>query len=166
MLRSTTFWTADGETNQRVGAVHFLFNSGGKQGSVSYENDGNPFGDLGLGDNNDGFRTASVNMRFGDYEAGFNLFTGYRDVSLPGKPKAGYPYGIVPNPEADKYRAGIAYFGYKGWRAGWNNERIRHAIQNQVAHKVFVPQPWFDVLPNAYNGFYGGYGKGSRYHNW
>jgi hypothetical protein len=45
--------------------------------SMSYENDGAPFGHT-LGDNNDSYRTAAMRFGIGDFSAGFNLFTGVR----------------------------------------------------------------------------------------
>lgn len=162
MLRSTIYFS--GETSQRLGGVAFLFPTWGRQGSVSYENDGVPFG-FGAGDNGDSYRTASVNIKVWDFEAGFNLFTGYRDLLQNGDPVQGYPHGIVPNPEANMYRAGIAYLGYKGYRVGMNSEQIRHIIQNKFAHGIATQQDWFKIT-NLYNGAYVRHGQGSRYTNW
>jgi hypothetical protein len=73
----TNFWSGTGgmkEVGQKTGVVSFR--SG--DFSMTYENDGNPFGGIGLGDNHDRWRTAAMTFNIGDFHAGFNLFTGER----------------------------------------------------------------------------------------
>ena len=46
-----------------------------------YENDGGAgIKHLRLGDRGDSYRTAALNVSVGEFSAGFNLFTGYRDL--------------------------------------------------------------------------------------
>jgi RHS repeat-associated protein len=69
---------SDGNSlDQRTGMVGF---QSGKF-NMMYENDGG-FGikQAGLGDRGDSYRTAALNLSFGDYAAGFNLMTGNRSL--------------------------------------------------------------------------------------
>ena len=71
--------------------------------SLTYENDGSPFGGLGLGDNNDRWRTAAMTISIGNFHAGFNLFTGERN-------KDSY-YNI-----GDSYQLGNEEIPYDYWQ--------------------------------------------------
>ncbi len=140
----TNFWRGSNGMNifnQQTGVLGF------KSGEFSamYENDGSigPGGDGG-----DKYRTAALNISIGDFSAGFNLFTGYRDyenenglVSKHRDPSCidAYgrrnPNGITPE-IGTKYRLGALTVGYKGYRIGVNSEHVRHAIQNQAIHNL------------------------------
>ncbi|WP_109301137.1 DUF6443 domain-containing protein [Aquimarina sp. AU474] len=136
---------------QRVGSGFLKY----KDFSISYENDGWFYDKIGLGDAGDSFRTAALSVGYGDYSVGFNLFTGYRNMSEdpavwketnerdPIFPVT-YKYGLV-NEEGTKYRMGALYLGYKNKRTGINSERVRHAIQNEFAHGKARPQGYFKV---------------------
>lgn len=80
----TNFW--GGMYSQRTG----IFGVKSGDFSMSYENDGAPFGTV-LGDNHDRWRTAAMTIGIGKFNAGFNLFTGerysdsYEEATPPGK---------------------------------------------------------------------------------
>ncbi len=134
-LSSSQFWS--GETSQRTGMLTIGY---GKT-SFSYENDGFPFSGW-LGDGGDSYRTAAARLSYGDYYVGFQLFTGYREYDDVKYNEPGYPYGKVNNPEISKYNSGVLYVGYKNYRAGWNSDGIRHAIQNRAAHSPIKIGNW------------------------
>lgn len=144
--------------------------------SLSYENDGAPFGGLGLGDNNDSHRTAAMSLSIGKFHAGFNLFTGERsaktyeeveynkenylydykemrkfgrDDYLAGAYGEKYTHGLVTE-TGTRYRLGAAYIGWGNYRVGVNSEWIRHGIQNVLAHRWISPQPAFQMLSNKW----------------
>lgn len=95
IMLGTNFWSGiDGK--QQTGVIRFQ--SG--DFSMSYENDGSPFGKLGLGNNNDTHRTAAMTLSIGDFNAGFNLYTGERSKST-------YEEGNDENPGYNKYGAGV-----------------------------------------------------------
>lgn len=87
-MLGTNMWS--GLHSQRTGIVRLQ--SG--DFSMTYENDGSPFGKLGLGDNNDSWRSAAMTMSIGDFTTGFNLFTGERS-------KKTYEEGTKDNPGYD-----------------------------------------------------------------
>lgn len=140
----TNYWQGTGGMSgfsQQTGAIGF------KSGNfaIQYENDGS----IGkLGDNGDRYRTAALNISIGDFHAGFNLFTGYRDydnengsISQHRDPLCIDDYGRrMPNGLArelgTKYRLGISTIGYQGYSIGVNSEHVRHAIQNQAIHNL------------------------------
>jgi RHS repeat-associated protein len=76
MSLGTNLWS--GMHGQRTGMVAFRHGDW----SMSYENDGSPFGGW-AGDNNDSHRTAGARFNYKDknvdLSAGFNIFTGERD---------------------------------------------------------------------------------------
>lgn len=144
----TNFWGGmkgiEGESlNQRTGLIGFR--SG--DFNIAYENDGSI---LGLGDGGDSYRTAALNMKIGDFTAGFNLFTGYRDyknengsISSHRDPLCVDDYGRrMPNglvkEIGNPYRLGALTIGYKGIRVGVNSEHVRHAIQDQAIHNLNI----------------------------
>ncbi|WP_108802598.1 DUF6443 domain-containing protein [Aquimarina sp. Aq107] len=144
---------------QRVGGLDF---TSGKFG-FRYENDGFPFQYIGigsnsLGDGNDSYRTAALQLSYGDFSYGFNLFTGYRDdysedsdklndrikanhgrLDVPFNPvfDEEYPHNFVEE-EGPKYRLGAQYLAYKGYRVGLNSEKNRHKIQDLRAHDIYL----------------------------
>ncbi|MDY3488842.1 polymorphic toxin type 23 domain-containing protein [Riemerella anatipestifer] len=175
-MLGTNMWK--GLHQQQTGIVRFQ--SG--DFSLSYENDGAPFGHT-LGDNHDRLRTAAVNLTIGEFSAGFNLFTGERfessyydnktsynssdilsDViphdywqmskSSIGEYGEKYKFGIVKE-VGKQYRLGAAYVGWGNYRIGIDSDRhVRHAIQNRLAHTFLSPQPGFRVLSNAINPYF------------
>ena len=149
----TNIWKGDFE--QRTGVIGF--HSGDFR--AMYENDGGlGIKHLRLGDRGDSYRTAALNVSVGDFSAGFNLFTGKRIYSRP-EDYSYYPKNLVvddfnvkfPRGYVDeigkKYRLGSLTFGYGGYRAGVNSEKVRHAIQDRVIHGIikdagFENQSW------------------------
>ncbi len=120
-----------------------------------YENDGGPVLNK-LGDANDSYRTAALNLSVGDFSAGFNLFTGARpkdkqqfeDKNYGFKDAMGiYHQNPSANEQGTKYRLGALTVGYSGYRIGVNSEHVRHAIQNSIIHRMigdseFVNTSW------------------------
>lgn len=172
LMVGTNMWS--GLHGQKTGIVRF--SSG--DFSLSYENDGSPFDKdevLGgiLGDGNDRYRTAAVNLTIGEFSAGFNLFTGVRKSEsydngwdnqmmdyvkkngpLRGLGGAVYPYGIAYE-EGRQYRLGAAYVGWGNYRIGIDSDRyVRHPIQNILAHGKLSPQPGLVVLSTAINPYF------------
>ncbi|MCU0451953.1 MAG: polymorphic toxin type 23 domain-containing protein, partial [Bernardetiaceae bacterium] len=97
---------------------------------ITYENDDAPFDKLGklgglLKDGGDRWRTNAVSIGYGDFDLRLNMFTGEPTMSNPDDKSAEYPNGYHTG-DADMYRLGALSFGYRGQRAGWNDERIRH----------------------------------------
>ena len=158
----TNIWKGDFE--QRTGVIGF--HSGDFR--MMYENDGGAgIKHLGLGDRNDSYRTAALNIGIGDFTAGFNLFTGRRNrkdqekevkiINSRGKYEnpivntvdcygANYKRGYV-NEMGVKHRLGALTLGYGGFRVGANSEKVRHAIQDVVIHGLikdrgFENQSW------------------------
>jgi|GEM_PF-2395449 len=147
--------------SQRTGVIGLHFGDF----KAMYENDGGlGIRQLRLGDRGDSYRTAALNVSVGDYTAGFNLFTGYRDVdSLKEKTQKNgsdaFPvvnakdsYGrsykrSFVDEKGPKFRLGVLTFGYRGYRVGVNSEHVRHAIQDVVIHGMiedagFENQSW------------------------
>ncbi|SEH28909.1 polymorphic toxin type 23 domain-containing protein [Chryseobacterium culicis] len=174
VMLGTNMWS--GLHEQRTGIVKLV--SG--DFSLTYENDGAPFGKIGLGDNNDSYRTAAMSLSIGDFHAGFNLFTGVRNRStyeeypgndtkyqydyremrkygrddyLPGAYGEKYTHGLVAE-EGPRYRLGAAYVGWGNFRIGVNSEWIRHGIQNVLAHRWISPQPAFLMLSNNWAPYF------------
>ncbi len=157
---TTSFNATDG-TSQRIGGVGIY---AGKF-SVRYENDGAPFSDWFPGVINDGgdrYRTNAVQLGWGDYSLGVNLYTG--DANSPGRTIEGangittngvyYPNGYYKGGNVDDYRMGALSFGYKNYRAGINSEWVRHATQNIFAHSWLKPQPGFLMLDKKINPYF------------
>lgn len=156
----TNFWNGMGQLerfNQRTGVVSF--NSG--DFGFSYENDGTPFGKMGLGDNGDSYRTAAASIRIGELSLNMNLFTGLRnqtsfdiEKTLPGGKKGisqgvgqygeTYAHGFVYE-QGPKYRYGGLTVNYQGLSSGLNSEWIRHSFQNVGAHHFIQPQRQFQM---------------------
>lgn len=136
---------------------------------MRYENDGAPFFSLFGGAINDGedrYRTAAVQIGYGDVNARMLLFTG-RAASAEGiSPKSDmYPHGHYVGGDVDKYRLGAVSIGYKGYRLGVNTEAARHVFQNQLAHTIIKPQPGFKVLNNKWYPYFF-WGTYSNYSLW
>ena len=160
----TNAWS--GYFSQRTGMIGFR--SGDFK--LMYENDGGAgIKHLRLGDRNDSYRTAALNIGIGDFTAGFNLFTGRRSLKDQEKEKetmivnskgklvnpivnivdrygANYKRGYV-NEMGVKHRLGALALGYGGFRVGVNSEKVRHAIQDVVIHGLikdrgFENQSW------------------------
>jgi hypothetical protein len=153
---------------QRTGSINAGYSD---WGNVRYENDGSwPFP---LGDQGDRYRTAGVSFSFRVHRnmkdpitGGLNMFTGdpgpgpqsNRQVDIDGNYAANGSY------DPDKYRFGGLYLGYKGARAGWNSEGIRHTFQNKLIH---IPKgiPTFKDLGGR-GSFYQGYYTSNPYTTW
>lgn len=86
-----------------------------------------------FGNQGDRFRTAAVQINFGRLNIGLNMFTGDPSSSIS-KEDGGYLNEVWKDGSADEYRLGALSVGYGGYRAGWNNEGIRHLFQNRFAH--------------------------------
>jgi hypothetical protein len=109
-------------------------------------------------------------MNVGPFKAGFNLFTGDPGLNPDDRPEKegeGIHEGklVYSGGNADKYRTGIAYFGFGPFRIGGNSEGIRHQIQNRFAHDYLQKgkAEHFQVLdrsPKLYWCFGSGYGSG------
>ncbi|MEO6672653.1 MAG: polymorphic toxin type 23 domain-containing protein [Ginsengibacter sp.] len=130
-----------------------------------------------LGNDGDSYRTAALHVSVGDLNAGFNLFTGYRDyknehgsISQHRNPSDIDGFGrSMPNGFATevgtKYRLGILSVGYKGYNAGVNSEHIRHAIQDQAIHSGLLHQMGFEN--QSWNwGLYFQYKTPNRFTSW
>jgi len=155
----TNIWS--GLHEQRTGMIGFRHGDF----KLMYENDGGAvIKHLGLGDKGDSYRTAAFNISIGDFSAGINLFTGYRDLEYEKKTGMSDQNGIFPRVEGvtswgrkyprgfvaeigDKYRLGAAYIGWKNFRIGTDSEHVRHAIQDRFIHGLikdggFENQSW------------------------
>jgi RHS repeat-associated protein len=173
-------WRADvfsnsffsGETSQRTAG----FGAGYYDWTFSYENDGAPFPNNGVfNDGKDRYRTAAASLNFGGYvDLKMNLFTGPAsplevDYSQPNT----YPNGFYTGKDSDKYRFGGLTLGsqrfaggvFSTLRLGVNSEDIRHVFQNQFAHGLIKPQPYFKVLDRKWK-FSGGSFYGSSFTHW
>ncbi|WP_323028415.1 polymorphic toxin type 23 domain-containing protein [Gelidibacter japonicus] len=168
-LYSTNF--SSGETSQKVGGIGV----GIGDFNARVENDFLPgltkWSGNRIGDDYDRFRTAAVQIGFKDFKAGFNLFTG--DPSLDEGSYNGHDgasingsyssNGSYMGSNANKYRLGAAYFGYRGNRLGVNSESIRNSIQNGL-HDI-IGSPRFPVL-NIPNSFYQQYQTNNPFTLW
>jgi hypothetical protein len=177
----------DGKTNITLGTNYFrglgglsefgqrtgIMNIGVGKFNFSYENDGFPFQKLKLSDGHDSHRSAAVRLNWGDFSAGFNLFTGYRDNyiddekkvqnGLKSGPTIGMfgermPYGYVIE-TGKPYRFGAAFLSYGDTKIGVESDRyIRHAIQDNWAHDTYKPfntrQPGFRSLTDDVKPFF------------
>lgn len=179
----TNIWTGLGEMsefNQRTGFV----NAHTKDFGFSYENDGTPFGTIGLGDGRDAYRTAAASIRIGELSLNTNLFTGLRDELsffvednlLPGGtmgyPSTGqfgekYTHGLVYE-RGPRYRYGGLTLNYQGRSVGIDSDRyVRHIFQNYLAHDIIKDQRQFEVLSNDINNVYNAYPFGlSKFTLW
>ncbi|HEX4887227.1 MAG TPA: polymorphic toxin type 23 domain-containing protein, partial [Luteibaculaceae bacterium] len=137
--------------------------------SMSYENDGLPFGGW-AGDGNDSYRTAAASIGYKDYSLGINLFTGKRtaaEFSQEAKDNYGdncglycvgefgevYKNGLVYE-KGPRYRMGALYLGYKGYRAGIDSEWVRHGFQNYFAHNFFAKQRMFQMTSDKVKPYF------------
>ncbi|MGY0408205.1 MAG: polymorphic toxin type 23 domain-containing protein, partial [Polaribacter sp.] len=166
---STTFSGHNGKFDQRVGGLLV------RQGdfSMRYENDGAPFNIKGsklVSGGTDSHRSAAMKFGIGDFNIGFNIFTGERILSkndevednrgffdklknIPTGSDGGFganlPYGAV-NETGIKHRMGVGFIGWKNYRIGIDSYRhLGHAIQNIGAHYLLSPQPDFTSPSNA-----------------
>lgn len=147
-----------GETSQRTGSIGFGF----YDFSVQYENDFHLKGltsTYKLTDGGDRFRSAAMMIAYRDISAGFNLFTGDPGDTMENRPfetvDGHLTYIGDANHNPDKFRLGAAYVGYKNIRVGANSEKIRHVIQNRVAHDMLTKgeAKWFKILNNNWSAY-------------
>lgn len=108
-------------------------------------------------DQSDGLRTASGYIRAGIFEFGFFLHT--RESSYLGYDADGNWSQLGGSMGRKGLSKGIIYFGIGGLKMGWDQESIRHFIQNRVAHDGnWNPFKWMGILngstPNQNNGNY------------
>ena len=182
----TNFWNGFGEMkefDQRTGMVNLRSGNFG----LTYENDGFPFGYIGLGDNNDSYRTAAFSIQMGDFSVNTNLLTGLRRVAdiiaetkdekgggemgipLEGKGEFGekYTHGFVFE-QGPQYRYGGLTINYKGTSIGIDSDRwVRHPFQNYLAHDWIKDQRQFKVLSNDINAVLNGSNLGfSKFTTW
>ncbi|MEP6803234.1 MAG: polymorphic toxin type 23 domain-containing protein [Flavobacterium sp.] len=112
-----------------------------------YENDGGPVLKKGLGDAGDSYRTAALNLSVGKFSAGFNLFTGRRNLKEDQSQEiitqvncrdgnGVFHKNSYTNEYGPKYRLGALTVGYGAYRIGVNSEHVRHAIQNSIIHRM------------------------------
>ncbi len=148
------------EFNQRTGHARI-----GIPGfNIKYENDW--FFGLPIGDGGDRYRTAGAKIQVGIFSIGVNLFTG--DPGLDGEDRpsesgTGIHKGkfVYSGGNANKYRRGVAYYGFGPIRLSRNSEMIRHGIQNKFAHDWIQEgrAKHFQVL-NVFPTFFLYYGTG------
>lgn len=158
-LYSTAYSSTDG-TSQRVGGAGFGYN----KFNVRYENDGAwPKAIQGLiASGTDGYRTAAVNIGYGDFSLRLNMFTG---MNRTGRVNKDYkPHGIYEGGDVDQYRFGALSVGYKNYRIGTNSENIRDLFQNRIVHRI-SGDPYFKKLDNIWHLFFY-YGTTDRYGLW
>jgi RHS repeat-associated protein len=159
-LLGTNYWNGTGqlkEFTQQTGIVSIRAN----KLRISYENDGEPFQHLGLGDYGDSYRTAAFSLGYDKLSVNVNLITGRRDADsklqeLDGKGGwlgiggvgdygEKYKYGFVCE-KGTPYRYGGLTLNYEGISAGVNSEWVRHGAQNIIAHRWFKDQREFQML--------------------
>ncbi len=138
--------------------------------SLLYENNGVPFDDLKLGDGKDSYRTAALELGYGDWAIGFKLFTGFRgtgtfqnklnesSLNNPLIKKGNFnewmPNGFVDE-EGTPYRMGALYVSYQRIEFGIDSDRhIRHPIQDIFAHHVLKKQLGFRSYNNSIDPYY------------
>jgi RHS repeat-associated protein len=94
-----------------------------------------------FGFSGDKFRTAGFEARYQDYSVGILLHTGDPNVGderpregigMPGDGKNGHYSSASANDPG--LRLGAVYGGYKGQRAGWSSDGIRHVVQDVAIH--------------------------------
>jgi len=158
----STFF-ASGGTSQLSGQLY----AGGGKWRLTYENDTwAPVPGLLIpgGRERDRYRTAALQFditggKLKGAKAGLRIFTG-----LAGGVGAGGPNGTFIGGDADNFRLGAAFVGYKNLRMGYNSERnIRGPIQNGFHDWQQFPR--FRVLNNA-DRFYGGFYSSNPYTLW
>lgn len=156
----TNLWYGRGDIarfKQRTGinvfTLKYLFGDSERFLRIIYENDGVPFTYLFLSDTEDRYRTASLYVSFLDIKEdesisfGMRLFTGNRlkseetDEEPPALDSFGYeyPFGFV-HEVGEPYRGSLLYVDYREGplrlRAGIDDDRYRHLIQNWIAHGI------------------------------
>ncbi|MDA9773496.1 polymorphic toxin type 23 domain-containing protein [Saprospiraceae bacterium] len=154
------------EFDQRTGYLSAKY----KDFGLAYENDGTPFGKMGLGDGNDQFRTAAASIQIGEFNLDMNLFTGGRDQDsfdqeekLPGGSQGlsegegqfgeNYANGFVVE-KGPKYRMGNLTLNHGGTALGVDSEWVRHTFQNIIAHDLISPQRQFPMLTGDWTPVY------------
>jgi RHS repeat-associated protein len=159
----STRYNASNGSSQTVGGIGIYAG----EFSARYENDGVPFSGW-LGDGGDRYRTAAVQVGWGDYSVGVNFYTGdpnsSKDVTTihgDGRMQKGYYSGG----NVDDYRLGALYVGYKNYRIGVNSEQIRHIGQNIFTHNGISPQRGFIRTSCDYKPYFY-YGTKNRYSLW
>jgi len=120
-----------GGVSQSVGGLR------GTAGGVSlaYENDGAPMSNWGMGTNDahDRWRANAFSIGYGGVDLQLNMFTGEPSGSTSDI-ESGYPHGVWNGGNADNFRLGALSIGFRGYRVGWNSEKIRNLFQNKFAH--------------------------------
>lgn len=149
---------------QRTGTFYMESNGW----SAAYENDW-MFG-VPIADGGDRFRTTGVRVAKGDFSVGLNLFTGDPGLVFDDRTRKGAntETGFWGTYEeiTKQHRLGAIYGGYKGYRAGWNNEGIRNVFQNNFAHGKGYAHPLFEVLKIKGTPYINYYKTGNRYTTW
>jgi hypothetical protein len=121
--------------------------------NLKYEND---YIFPGIGDEQDRYRTAAVELNIYGFTLGVNLMTGDPgnkfDESryIVYNKKSGQSYytknkDVNNGCDPDELRAGVMYIGYGPLRVGWNSEAIRDFWQNHVVHGL-GGLPWYKVM--------------------
>ena len=154
---SSTQFNAPGLRSQSLGTFSYRHKSGF---GIGYSNDGAPFDRFSFADpGSDGFRSAAIQFSYKDFSIGTRIFTGDRDTYMDNKTSVlGYPRGMVGNEDAYSYMSSPLFVGYKGMRAGVDDWRVGHTVQNRLAHDILKPQVWFRWRDYGQNmKLYGGY---------
>ncbi len=113
----------------------------------------------------DGYRTAAVDIGYGDFSIRLNMFAGMNKTGdIIDKGSSQYPNGVYKGGDVDKYRLGALSLGYKHYRIGANSENIRNLFQNLIVHKI-TGDPYFKNLNNKWN-LYFNFGSTNRYGLW
>ena len=159
----STFF-ASGGTSQLSGQLY----AGVGKYKLTYENDTwAPVPGLFVpgGRERDRYRTAALQFdinggKLKGAKAGLRIFTGL----ATGVDRTAGPNGTFIGGDADNFRLGAAFVGYKNLRLGYNSERnIRGPIQNGFHDWRQFPR--FEVLNNA-DRFYGGFYSSNPYTLW
>ncbi|MFL3663351.1 MAG: polymorphic toxin type 23 domain-containing protein [Flavobacteriales bacterium] len=155
-LYRTKYWS--GSTSQTLGGLGLHLGDV----NLNYQNDW-PWGDGG-----DRYRTAALQATYKGFSIGTNLFTG--DPGLDGNTRErdgstrnekGQEIGGIyrknkNGDHPDTHREGILYAGYGNYRFGINSEKVRHVIQNKIAHDFLMggKSGHFRILNTPTTGYF------------
>jgi RHS repeat-associated protein len=142
---------------------------------LSYENDymfgiAQTWMGIPVADGGDRWRSAAVEIRFGNTSLNLNMFTGDPDTYIMGDRYNIGNHDFIDEHEtytggtANEYRTGVLSFNFGFFRIGGNSEQVRRVFQNRFAHDFLMggKSYWFEVLklPPRFYWFFGS-GNGS-----
>ncbi|MFO0447738.1 MAG: polymorphic toxin type 23 domain-containing protein, partial [Pseudomonadota bacterium] len=110
--------------------------------------------DIPTGDSGDRWRTTGVRISTHDASIGLNFGTGEPDYRTRPEDNGGGIFGTYDETSAGAFRLGAAYIGYRDFRVGFESERVRHAVQNEIIHDRVSKSPWFRVLSDQINPYF------------